>query len=296
MLISVNTTKIENSENGLLGLATVSFGDAMKVQSIAIKAGKEGKPFVAMPSYKTKQTDEQGKPVYKDICNPITKDFRDALYGAILSSLENGREAIIGEADGRTKPEIGVKVTPLDRSDSATKGLATLYLDNQFVISNVAVKKSHEGKMFISMPSYKTNQVDEEGKPVYKDIAYPASKEARDELQHVVVEKYFETYAGIDGPVHTQAPAEQTSAQSGFMPVEDSELPFDNGEKSEDKTSPQKPDAKKEEKPKTKDSEKADKEKPKSIKDRLADGEAKKAAKDAIKDSVPKPTKGQEIA
>ena len=61
-----------------------------------------------MPSYKTKQVDEAGKAIYKDICNPITKDFRDALYGAILSSFENGREATIGEADGRTEPSIGV--------------------------------------------------------------------------------------------------------------------------------------------------------------------------------------------
>ena len=51
MLISVNTTKLENNGNGIIGLATVSFGDAIKVQSIAIKEGKEGKPFVAMPSY-----------------------------------------------------------------------------------------------------------------------------------------------------------------------------------------------------------------------------------------------------
>lgn len=284
MLISVNTTKIENNGNGIIGLATVSFGDAIKVQSIAIKEGKEGKPFVAMPSYKSKQVDEQGKPVYKDICNPITKDFREALYGAILSSLANGREATIGEPDGRTNPEINVKVTPFDRGDSATKGLATLYLDNQFVISNVAIKKSHEGKMFISMPSYKTNQVDEEGKPVYKDIAYPTSKEVREELQHAVIESYFETSVGVGELI--KATAEQVSAESRFSAVEDSELPFDKGEKPEKKASPQKSEGKKDEK-----------DKPKSIKDRLADGQAKKAAKDAMKADMPKaPKKDQVIA
>ena len=100
MLISVKTSKLENSENGIKGLATVTFGDSFKVQSISIMEGKNGL-FVSMPSYKSKQVDENGDPVYKDICNPITKDFRDSLYGAILSSFQNEREATIGEADGR---------------------------------------------------------------------------------------------------------------------------------------------------------------------------------------------------
>ena len=34
-----------------------------------------------LPSYKTKQTDEAGNAIYKDICNPITKDFRTNLIG-----------------------------------------------------------------------------------------------------------------------------------------------------------------------------------------------------------------------
>ena len=288
MLISVKTTRLDDSTNGIKGLATVSFGDAFKVQSIAIKESKDGKLFVAMPSYKTKQVDEAGKAIYKDICNPITKDFRDALYGAILSSFENGREATIGEADGRTEPSIGVKATVLDHAGTI-KGLATIYLEDAFVVSNVAIKQTHEGKLFASMPSYKTSQVDEEGKPVYRDICYPASKEFRETLQHEVVNTYLETQVGINQPTHqTERPSAPT-AGDGFMNIpEDEELPFDNGEKpKEEKTSSQK----KDEKAKPKEAEK-----PKSIKDRIADGQAKKAAKDAIKDPTPKPKKGQEIA
>ena len=37
-----------------------------------------------MPSYKTKQTDKEGKAVYQDICFPITKEFRERLYGEIV--------------------------------------------------------------------------------------------------------------------------------------------------------------------------------------------------------------------
>ena len=41
-----------------------------------------------MPSYKIKQTDENGKPKYQEVCYPVTKEFRDKLYKEIISSYE----------------------------------------------------------------------------------------------------------------------------------------------------------------------------------------------------------------
>lgn len=41
-----------------------------------------------MPSYKTKQVDEQNKPVYQDVCYPVTKEFREKLFGEILDTYE----------------------------------------------------------------------------------------------------------------------------------------------------------------------------------------------------------------
>jgi DNA-binding cell septation regulator SpoVG len=48
--------------------------------------------FVAMPSYKTKQVDEQGKPIYQDVCYPVTKEFREKLYAEILATYEREKE------------------------------------------------------------------------------------------------------------------------------------------------------------------------------------------------------------
>ena len=44
--------------------------------------------FVSMPSLKTKETDEMGNPVFKDICNPITADFQKEFTGAILRAYD----------------------------------------------------------------------------------------------------------------------------------------------------------------------------------------------------------------
>ena len=41
---------------------------------------------------KTKQVDEQGKPIYQDVCYPVTKDFREKLYNEIISEYEKAKD------------------------------------------------------------------------------------------------------------------------------------------------------------------------------------------------------------
>ena len=45
-----------------------------------------------MPSYKTKQVDENGKPIYQDVCYPVTKDFREKLYNEIIAEYEKAKD------------------------------------------------------------------------------------------------------------------------------------------------------------------------------------------------------------
>lgn len=44
-----------------------------------------------MPRYKTNEKDENQQDVYQDICNPITKEFREKLYGSILETHQQER-------------------------------------------------------------------------------------------------------------------------------------------------------------------------------------------------------------
>ena len=41
-----------------------------------------------MLRYKGNERDENGN-IYKDVCNPITKEFREELWGNILKAYEN---------------------------------------------------------------------------------------------------------------------------------------------------------------------------------------------------------------
>ena len=69
------------------GLASIYFEDSFIVNNVTILQGKENL-FVAMPSYKTKKMDENNKPVYQDVCYPITKEFREKLYSELISECE----------------------------------------------------------------------------------------------------------------------------------------------------------------------------------------------------------------
>lgn len=68
------------------GYADVVFNDSFKVSGIAImkRSGIE-ELFVAMPRYKS-AADDSG---YRDICNPVTRQFREELYGNILTAYDN---------------------------------------------------------------------------------------------------------------------------------------------------------------------------------------------------------------
>ncbi len=86
----VRVTPYEREGSTIKGMASINFS-GMAVGNVTIHQASD-KLFVSMPSYKTSRNDEHGKPVYKDVCHPVTAKFRDKLYGAILQEYENARE------------------------------------------------------------------------------------------------------------------------------------------------------------------------------------------------------------
>ena len=82
------------------GLARIYFEDSFIVNNVNIIQGKD-KVFVAMPSYKTKQVDENGKAVYQDVCYPVTKDFREKLYDEIINTYEKEKQKQKNEAQDK---------------------------------------------------------------------------------------------------------------------------------------------------------------------------------------------------
>ena len=195
MKYSIRVNEVKNMEGNIRGFATVVFSDSFKVTNIAILENQEkGTLFVSMPRYRTNEHDENGN-VYKDICNPITKEFREELYGNILEAFENlhkqdheqGREK--EREEFRTAPDFSVSVTPFEREGSNIKGLARIFFEDSFIVNNVNILQGKES-LFVAMPSYKTKQTDENGKPKYQEVCYPVTKEFRDKLYKEIISSY----------------------------------------------------------------------------------------------------------
>ena len=131
--------------------------------------------------------------IYKDVCNPITAEFREELYTNILDAYarikEPEKEETQKQDRTREMPEFSVTVTPYEREGSNIKGLARIYFENSFIVNNINIVQGKE-KIFVSMPSYKTKQVDEQGKPIYQDVCYPVTKDFREKLYNEIISEY----------------------------------------------------------------------------------------------------------
>ena len=197
MKYSIKVNSINSKEgSNIKGFATVVFGDSFKITNIAILENKEkDQLFVSMPRYKSNERDDNGGSIYKDVCNPITAEFREELYANIIEAYESvlspeeEKEKGKGTKESLELPEFSVTVTPYEKEGSNIKGLARIYFDNSFIVNNVNILQGKEN-IFVSMPSYKTKQLDEQGKAIYQDVCYPVTKEFREKLYTEIGREY----------------------------------------------------------------------------------------------------------
>ena len=90
-----------------------------------------------------------------------------------------------------------VKVHRLD--GDKVLALVSITIDNEFVVSGLKVLDGQNG-IFVAMPSKKNNKENSEKK--YYDIAFPITKEARENIQRVVLNKFnsFENEEQFEPP------------------------------------------------------------------------------------------------
>lgn len=57
-------------------------------------------------------------------------------------------------------------------------------------VTGIRIGISQKGNVFVSMPDYKTGRLDDAGKDIYQDIAYPVTRQFRQELYDVIVREF----------------------------------------------------------------------------------------------------------
>lgn len=193
MKYTIKVNEVSNSET-IKGIASVTLGDSFKLNNITIvnDPREANKVFVSMPSYK----DGQGE--YKDVFHPVTKEFHDELYGNILKAYQELHDVqakrsyqVEYNKEDTTMPEFTVRVTPYQKEGSTIRGLASVNFGG-LSVGNITVHEAKDGPLFVSMPSYKTNQVDDMGKPIYKDICHPVTAKFREKLYDAILNEFIE--------------------------------------------------------------------------------------------------------
>ena len=86
--------------------------------------------------------------------------------------------------------KVHVKANQLEATTNNVKGLCTVTFGDSFAVRNISIVESKKGGTFVSMPSFKMKTVDDEGNPIFKDIAFPITKEFREELYSKIMESF----------------------------------------------------------------------------------------------------------
>ena len=75
-----------------------------------------------------------------------------------------------------------VKVRKFDNEGSIMKGIASVLIDDAFVVHDIRIIERENG-LFIAMPSRKTATG-------YRDIAHPINSEVRKQFEDAIFEEY----------------------------------------------------------------------------------------------------------
>lgn len=227
---SIQINAVNKEDSSIKGFATVVFGGSFKVGNVAIMENSEGKLFVSMPRYRSSERTEHNQAVYKDICNPITKEFRQELYDNILelygAMKEQEKKSLVTEKTDAAKengekmqvPDFSVRVTPMQRESGSLLGMAGICFENSFAVNNIRILQGKDD-IFIAMPSVKTGKTGENNKAVYQDICYPVTKEFREELYQRITDSYRQEVAAIVSFKEAQSQKEsRQEAETQEMP------------------------------------------------------------------------------
>lgn len=85
---------------------------------------------------------------------------------------------------------IKVTVTPMKEPEGCLKANAAVILNDVFKVTRIRIGISQKGNVFVAMPDYKTGRLDDKGKDIYQDIAYPVTRQFRQELYDAIVKEF----------------------------------------------------------------------------------------------------------
>ena len=106
------------------GYASATIDSCLAIRGIKVVEGGERGLFVSMPSRKTTEG-------YKEVCFPVTAEFREQLHNVVLSSYQQALEQAVSEAIAEIRPQL----TQLDEDSKqimVDSGMELIEYDDSF--------------------------------------------------------------------------------------------------------------------------------------------------------------------
>lgn len=142
---NIKIQRIEDENNAVKATVTVTFGNYIVVRNIKIVKSPQS-TFIAMPSIKIPNGE------IKDICHPITKEFRDYVQKNILDVFNSGETEKTFEYDFN-EPKIDIQIN-IESIGETNIGYCNLIVDEEFAIHNIRVMAGD--KIAVVFPRWKT--------------------------------------------------------------------------------------------------------------------------------------------
>ncbi|WP_299057219.1 septation protein SpoVG family protein [uncultured Eubacterium sp.] len=83
-----------------------------------------------------------------------------------------------------------IKVNKLEKENWSTKAFVSVVFEESFKVTDITIRETKNGEVFVAMPGYKTSKKDEQGNPIYKNYFYPTTAEFRKELYDNIIKAY----------------------------------------------------------------------------------------------------------
>lgn len=190
--VRVYTYKNQNDDNKRLGGAFLQT-PLFKYSNLSIIEGQNG-PFLSYPSRKSNQTNDEGKSVYFDRYYPASKEAREYLNQVVLDAFNNA-PSYDGKISDEYYNEEDIQITDikitLDDSGSPINGvLGTVKVTTPLMVHPfITIRQSNTDPddFYLAYPGYKTNDTDENGKPVYQRYFQTTNKAANEYLTKLVI-------------------------------------------------------------------------------------------------------------
>ena len=190
MKYKVRAIYVERENSAVVGVASVTLEDVFAINQISIIKREDGTLFVSFPSVRTGEKDFNGKDIYQNIIHPITEDMAEELSEHLVDTYWKiqGEEPAEAEFVNEQPLTFSVRIKPYQNLEHL-RATATLTFGGSLVVKNVRVMEGKNG-LYVQMPSYKTKELDENQKPVYKDYAHPVTAQFRTVLYDAILQEY----------------------------------------------------------------------------------------------------------